>query len=158
MVMETSLARIPFRVEDEIMIESMARWMRFIGILTIIDGVFLVLAGVVFLAGFVFAPVTVVAALGTFGHFMEANQTLLAVFSVAALSLAGLTLYAGSVLCQAAECFDRVARTDIADQTYVANGLDHLKRYLQILIFSGVVGLLVGIVAVLVIAALSVAR
>ncbi|HEV3121865.1 MAG TPA: hypothetical protein VGY53_08190 [Isosphaeraceae bacterium] len=158
MATDTSLARIPFRVEDEIMIESMARWMRFIGILTIIDGAIMILLGIVFMAGMVFAPVTVVARLGTFGHFIEANQSLLAVFSIATIALSGLTIYAGSVLCQAADSFDRVARTDVADQAFVANGLDHIKLYLQILIVSGVVGLLMAIVTILVITAATVAR
>ena len=40
---ETPLSRIPFRLEDERMIASMARWMRFIATITIVGGFLMVL-------------------------------------------------------------------------------------------------------------------
>jgi hypothetical protein len=158
MATETPMARIPFRVEDELMIESMARWMGFIGILTVINGVILALASMVIVLAVVVAPAEVTDRMGDLGKFIEANRILLGAFSLFALALAGLTVYAGSVLTQAADCFTKVARTDLADQSYVANGLDLLKLWLQIVICTGIIGALVGLGAALVFVAVGVAK
>jgi len=37
-VNDNSLSRIPFLIRDELMILSMARWMRFIGVVKVISG------------------------------------------------------------------------------------------------------------------------
>jgi hypothetical protein len=35
---DNALSRTPFRVRDELMIVSMARWMRFIGVIKVVGG------------------------------------------------------------------------------------------------------------------------
>src|SRR5262245_54515809 len=46
-----TLSRIPFRVRDELMIISMARWMRFIGIVQVLGGL---IAGFFLLVGLIY--------------------------------------------------------------------------------------------------------
>ena len=48
---DNSLSRIPFRVRDELMIASMARWMRFVAIIKVVSGLvmaFFILVGIIY--------------------------------------------------------------------------------------------------------------
>ena len=61
------------------------------------------------------------------------------------LAVAGTVL--GFVLYQAADDFDRVARTDVADQDYIAAGVAQLNTYFKVSILLGVAAALVAITA-----------
>ena len=53
----------------------------------------------------------------------------------------------GFVLYQAADDFDRVARTDVADQDYITAGITQLNTYFKVSILLGVATVLVAIAA-----------
>ncbi len=59
----------------------------------------------------------------------------------------------GFVLYQAADDFDRVARTDVADQDYIAEGITRLNTYFKVSILLGVAAVLVAITAAIGLAA-----
>jgi hypothetical protein len=62
------------------------------------------------------------------------------IFTVAATML-------GFVLYQAADAFERVARTDEADQDHITAGVMHLNMYFKLSILLGVAAVLVAIAA-----------
>ena len=150
---EKSLSRIPFLVKDEVMILSLARWMRFIAAVKVVGGLltaFVVLVGMIFV-GAEAGPG--LSALGKAGRLIGEN--LVTFFFLAAfgliLSVAGVWL--GFVLYHAADDFDRVARTDVADQDYIAAGVARLNTYFKVSILLGVAAVLVAITAAMGLAA-----
>ncbi len=74
-------------------------------------------------------PVTF-SALGAFGLLLAAAGTVL-----------------GFVLYQAADDFERIARTDVADQDYITAGITQLNIYFKVSILLGVAAVLVAITA-----------
>jgi hypothetical protein len=144
---EQSLSHIPFRLRDELMIQSMARWMRFIGVVKLVTGlvaVFFVLVGLIFVGAEMGAGLS---ALGRAGKVIVENQFpffVLAFFALI-LSVAGTVL--GYVLYQAADNFEKVARTDVADQDYITAGLIQLKVYVKVSILLGFAAVLVALTA-----------
>ena len=70
-------------------------------------------------------------------------------FSLAAFTLilgvAGTVM--GFVLYQAAEDFERVVRTDEADQDHVASGLSQLETYFKVSVLLAFAAVLVGMTA-----------
>lgn len=141
---DASLVRIPFRPEDELTILSMVRWMRFIAVLTIIVG-FLALFAVLtttFFMSFALIPVTM--RLGEGAEAVVIERQYLVVAAIAAIVMSAVNIYLGFILYEAADNFEQMVRTDLADQAYLAQGLDSLRRYFQIFVAVAVLTFLVG--------------
>jgi hypothetical protein len=150
---ENSLSRIPFLVRDELMILSMARWMRFIGIVKLIGGLltgFIVLIGMI-LVGSVLG--TTLPALGKVGQLVSENLFVFFALGLFALMLTVAGTVLGFVLYRAADDFERVARSDEADQDYITAGIIQLNTYFRVSILLGVAVVLVAILAGIVLAA-----
>lgn len=149
---EAPLSRIPFRAQDEAMIASMSRWMRFIAVYTIIVGLLLLLAALV--------GVSFLSLSQTLGEpppelrklMAEAGALIIAVLATAVF-LAAFVVWSGFALYQAGDYFGLVARTDLADQDNLAKGFDKLRMYYKINVLLAlaavVLGLLVGVGVVL---------
>jgi hypothetical protein len=169
-VSENALSRIPFRVRDELVIVSMARWMRFIGVVKVVIGLltgFLLLVAVISLgselgsgpptgtgsgAGAPSATVTVgldgrTVSLGTVRRLVAENQTTFFILGLFGLLLAVAGTLLGFVLYTAADDFERVARSDVADQDYITAGVMQLNTYFKVSILLAVATVLVGISA-----------
>src|SRR5262249_11459081 len=126
---ENSLSRIPFLARDELMIRSMARWMRFIGAVKGISSLataFLVLVGMIYVGAELGSGLT---ELGKAGRLVAENQVAFFALAVFALILSVAGAWLGFVLYQAADDFDRVARSDVADQDYITAGVVQLNTY-----------------------------
>jgi hypothetical protein len=152
-VNETSLSRIPFRVRDELVIISMARWMRFIGVIKVVAGLF---TGFVFLVGLIYVGAelsTGLPALGNVGRLVSENPVTFFALGLFALIVTVVSTVLGVVLYHAADDFDRVARTDLADQDNITMGITQLNIYFRVSILLGVVTLLVAITAAFALAA-----
>jgi hypothetical protein len=171
-VNDHSLSRIPFRVRDEMTILSMARWMRFVGAIKVVGGllmmfgvlVAIIYIGAVINAGPTAAPGSPSITVSVGGRteqvppeklrrVLSENQVYFYALGAFALILAAAGTVLGYVLYQAADDFDRVARTDIADQDYIAEGITRLNTYLKVSILLGVAAALVGITAAIGLAA-----
>lgn len=145
---DVSMSRIPFHPEDERMIASMSVWMRFIGIFTIIGG-FLTL----------FVALLLIALFSTIQHF---EQTELRQFyaqlsngwpflfgiGILVLAVSGMTIWAGGALHQAGEDFKLVASTDVADQLYLARGLDRLRLFFKLEVLKAGLGVVLVVLFV----------
>jgi hypothetical protein len=152
-VTEQSVSRIPFLVRDELMILSMARWMRFIGVFKVVGGLltgFLVLVGLIFVGSELGAGVP---ALGKVGLLVDENRVVFFALGLFALLLTGAGTVLGYVLYQAADDFERVARSDRADQDYITAGITQLTTYFKVSILLGLAAVLVAITAALGLAA-----
>ena len=121
---EKPLERIPFSIEDELMIMSMAKWKKFVAVFHMIGGGLLIL-GAVFVSSYVSSKL------------MGDAAAPVAVIIGLALAIGGVLIWQGSLLYSAGEFFDLVAKTDDADQDYVAKGFGKLKMFF---IVEGVVG------------------
>lgn len=144
---ETSLSRIPFRLEDERMIASMARWMRFIATITIVGGflmILLTLTGTIVVS---YALRTGTIHLGKIEPLIRANPVVFGSLGFFSLITAVMTIVAGFALHQAGEDFDHVARTDTADQDYVADGLAKLKSYFKVIVVVQIASMFVAMAA-----------
>jgi hypothetical protein len=144
---EQALSHIPFQLKDELMIHSMARWMKFIGVVKIVGSLLVLFVALVAL---IYAGVELVsdpAALGKMGGIVADNK--LTFFSLGAftLILGGVGTVLGFVLYQAAEDFDRVVRTNEADQDYITAGLIQLETYFKVSVLLAVATVLVGMTA-----------
>jgi hypothetical protein len=167
-VSDNSLSRIPFSVRDELMIASMARWMRFIAIINVVGGLvmaFLVLVGIIYFEAVLkagptagpaaAAPTITVTANGARAEMSgEQLRRIISDNPVTFLGLGGFGLILavvgtilGFVLYQAADDFDRVARSDVADQDYITAGIAQLTTYFKVSILLGVASVLVAIAA-----------
>ena len=154
---EKPLSRIPFRLRDELMILSMARWMRFIGVVTVVGGLVMLLT---VLTGLIYVGAALGAgeglpALGKTGRVIAENRNVFFALGVFALVLAGAGTALGFVLWHAADDFERVARSDVADQDYITAGLVQLKTYLKLSVLLALAAALVGITAAIGMAARS---
>jgi hypothetical protein len=163
---ENALSRIPFRVRDEMTILSMARWMRFVGAIKVVGGlvtVFVLLVGFIYVGAVLNAGPTPASGsssitvsvgdrtehipLDKLRRMVSENQVTFYALAAFAMILAVAGTVLGFVLYQAADDFDRVARTDIADQDYIAAGLAQLNTYFKVSILLGVAAALVAITA-----------
>lgn len=161
---EIAMSRIPFRVRDEMTILSMARWMRFIGAIKVVAGlltlfvllVAFVYVGAVLKRAAAVPPTVKVSVNGEtktvpaedVRRLVTENQITfysLAAFAVLA-AVVGTAL--GFVLYQAADDFDRVARTDVADQDYIAAGVAQLVAYFKWSVLFALAAVLVAIATV----------
>jgi hypothetical protein len=164
-----SLSRIPFRVRDEMTILSMARWMRFIGAIKVVGGlvtVFVLLVGIIYIGAVLNAGPTPASGspsiavtvgdrtehipLDKVRRIVSEHPVRFYALGACALILAVAATVLGFVLYHAGDDFDRVARTDVADQDYIAAGVAQLNTYFKLSILLGVAGALVAITAVLV--------
>ncbi len=146
---ESSLSRIPFRVRDELVILSMARWMRFIGVIKVVIGLltgFIVLVGLIFV-GAELGSGSGLPALGHAGRVVSENPGTFFALGLFALLLTAASTVLGVVLYHAADDFERVARTDVADQDYITAGVTQLNTYFKVSILLGVAAALVAITA-----------
>ncbi len=166
---DNALSRIPFSVRDELMIASMARWMRFIAIVSVVGGLimaFLILVGIIYFEaalkmaptekpGAATPPSVTVSAGGVKGqmttdqlrHIIAANPVTFLAVGGFGLILAVVGTMLGFVLYQAADDFDRVARSDVADQDYITAGIAQLTIYFKVSILLGVAAALVALSA-----------
>jgi len=146
---EHSLSRIPFRVRDELVILSMARWMRFIGLIKVVFGLlmgFIVLVGLIFV-GAELGSGSGLPALGQTGRVVSENPVTFFGLGLFALLLTVASTVLGVILYYAADDFERVARTDVADQDYITAGVTQLNTYFKVSILLGVAAALVGVTA-----------
>jgi len=133
-----SLARIPFRVRDEQTILSMARWMGFIGGFLVLIGFISILAVLLAItfAGFLFAPSG--PEVEGISPFLRSNPWPvfggLGVF----LLLAMVNTYSGYLLGRTADSLGAIARTDTADQDFLAAGLRQLRDYFKIQVLAAI--------------------
>jgi hypothetical protein len=171
-VSENTLSRIPFRVRDELMISSMARWMRFVGAIKVVGGlvtVFVLLVGIIYIGAMLNAAPTpgsdsstITLTIGDRTEHVPLDR-LRRLISEHQVSFYGLGVFAlvaavvgtvlGFVLYQAADDFDRVARTDVADQDYITAGIIQLKTYLKVSVLFGVASAMVALTAAIVLMA-----
>ncbi len=164
---ENSLSRIPFRVRDEMTILSMARWMRFVGAIKVVGGLvtaFVLLVGIIYIGAAVNAgptpaseSSTITVAVGDHAKQIPLEKVRLVIsehpvtfygLGAFALILAAAGTVLGFILYQAADDFDRVARTDVADQDYITAGVMQLNTYFKVSILLGVAAAAVAIAAV----------
>ncbi len=146
---ENSLSRIPFLVRDELVIFSMARWMRFIGVVKVVTGLllgFIVLVGLIFV-GTQLGSGSGLPVLGKTGRVVSENPVTFFALGFFALLLTVASTVLGVVLYHAADDFERVARTDVADQDYITAGVMQLNTYFKVSILLGVAAVLVAITA-----------
>jgi hypothetical protein len=188
------LSRIPFREQDEAMIVSLAGWMKFIGLFTVVAG----------LVGF-FVMLLITSSLGLIMHavgekpeeFRRAiregtskvvaraeqekggaltqeqrkaladlersaerlpqllNRNRWAIYALALTSLLTMALYigAGYQLVTAADDLKKVARTELADQDLLADGLGKVATYFKIGVAITVISALVSTAAAISVAA-----
>jgi hypothetical protein len=142
-----ALSRIPFRVRDELMIISMARWMRFIGVVQILGGL---VAGFFLLVGLIYTGAALGSnrpALGELGRLVSENPLTFLLLGIVGLVVAVAGTLLGFVLYQAADDFEHVARSDVADQDYITAGIVQLKTYFKVSILLSVAVMLVAIAA-----------
>jgi hypothetical protein len=143
---EEKLSRIPFTREEEQTISSMARWMRFMAVVGIIGGililVFLVLGVGLFAAGQELGESSSKWAelKRLFEQTGSALYFMLAVFLLAAI----VSLWQNFALYNAGDYFNLVAQTDVADQDYLARGLDKLRIFFKIQVLVVVVTVVVA--------------
>jgi hypothetical protein len=146
-VSKQALSRIPFLRRDELMILSMARWMRFIGAVKVVGSLlttFLLLVALIFVGA---GMSTGRAEFGKVERIVSENRLMFSVLGLFALALSVAGAVLGYVLYQAADDFDQVARSDEADQDYIASGLLRLKMYFQVSILLGIATALIGVAA-----------
>jgi hypothetical protein len=165
-VSENALSRIPFRVRDEMTILSMVRWMRFVGAIKMVGGLvmtFIVLVGIIYIGAVLNAgptpassSATVTVTVGNrtehvpvdrLRRLVAENQITFYALGAFALMLSVAGVVLGFVLYQAADDFDRAARTDVADQDYIAAGIAQLNTYLKVSVLLGLAAALVAITA-----------
>jgi hypothetical protein len=150
-VSQRALSRIPFLRRDELMILSMARWMRFVGAVKIgasFVTTFLVLVALIFYGA---GMSTGRADFARVERVVADNRLWFSALGVFALVLSAAGIVLGYILYQAADDFEQVARTDEADVDYTASGLLRLKTYMKVSVLLVVAAALVAIAAAAVI-------
>jgi hypothetical protein len=131
---QQSLARIPFLPAEELTILSMARWMRFIALITIVSALAMLFAISVALVFGTFATVPATVRIGKGADVLVIKVGYLILAMVTAVVASLVNLYVGLTLYQAADDFEHVVLSDSADQQYLSHGLERLKRYFQIFV------------------------
>ncbi len=146
---ESALSHIPFELKDELMIRDMARWMKFIGIVKIVGSLltlFVVLVALIY-SGVELGAGADLTPLGKAGRILADNKVTFFSLGAFVLILAVVGTVLGFVLTQAADDFDRVARTNEADQDYITAGLIQLETYFKYSILLALAALPVGLIA-----------
>ncbi len=169
---DEALSRIPIRVRDEMTILSMARRLRFVGAIKVVGGlltVFILPVAIISIGAVLNASrtpasgapsITVMVGdrtepvpLDRLSRLVSENRITFAALGAFALILSVAGTVLGFVLDQAADDFDRVARTDVADQDDIAAGVARLNAYFKVSILLGVAAVLVTIAAAIGLAA-----
>jgi hypothetical protein len=70
---------------------------------------------------------------------------------IALLVAGGVAVWAGTVLYRSGDDFNNVARTDLADQDFLARGLDRLRLFFKIQVLMTVFWALVSVATVVVV-------
>jgi len=154
---EEKLARIPFTAEEEQTIFSMARWMRFMAVLGILAGLFMIFA-VVLGVGLLAAGRELGTASPKWAEvqkFLDAAGPGLYFLLAVALLAAAVILWQNFALYHAGEYFALVARTDAADVDYLAHGLDKLRTFFKVQVMVVVVTVVVAFGTALAVAAVT---
>jgi hypothetical protein len=146
-VSERALSHIPFRLEDELMIHSMARWMKFIGIVKMVGSLLLLFVALVALIYGGVELGSAPSALGKVGRLLAENKLTFFALAAFTLILAVVGTAMGFVLYQAGDDFDRAVRTDDADQDHVATGLSQLETYFKVSVLLAFAAVLVAMTA-----------
>jgi hypothetical protein len=146
---ESALSHIPFELKDELMIHSMARWMKFVGIVKIVGSLvmmFVVLVGLIY-SGVELGAGAELAPLGKAGRILADNKVTFFSLGAFALILAVVGTILGFVLTQAADDFEQVVRTNEADQDYITAGLIQLETYFKYSILLALAAVPVAMIA-----------
>lgn len=125
--------QIPFTVEEEALVASGGRWMRFMAVVQIVGGV-LGLVGLVFglgLLGLAMMSGKMTAELEAtpMPVSMDALVAGLVVGGVLLAVTVAAALWGGVLLYRAGDYLDRVAKTDEADQDYLVFAFGNLKTF-----------------------------
>lgn len=141
--MSEPLSRIPFSLEEEHTVGSMARWMRFMAVVGICGALALLL--VMMLAIGTYSSLRGLSAASVdprwlkLQSFIDSIGTLPYLVGVAFLAAGVVALWQGMILFHAGDDFHLVATTDTADLDYLARGLDRLRSYFKIQVLVVVV-------------------
>ena len=165
---DTTLSRIPFQVSDELMIASMAGWMRFVGVIKVVSGLvtlFVLLVGIIYIGTAlglekptregIASPSITISVNGTthqvplekVRRVVSEQRVTFVALGAFGLILGGAGVALGFMLFQAADAFDKVARTDAADQDFITAGIAQLNLYFKVSILLGVAAGVVAITA-----------
>lgn len=130
--MNQALQRIPFGTKEELMVQSAARWMRFMAVVQIVGSLLGILGVLIF--GVVWKALVESELAKRFSaetqlFIPEGLGTIVLVMCVFLGVTMLVALWAGSLLYGAADRFDRVAKTDEADQDYLAEAFAKLKTF-----------------------------
>jgi len=132
---EQPLARVPFEIDDEKTIASMAKWMMFIAVVHFIIS-FLILIGSCF-AGFGVAMAPTATGVGGSPAAVAIGAMItMLVFMVLTFIV---LLVQGVLLAKASSSFKAVATTDHADQDHLAAGFRRMRVFF---LFEVIFGLL----------------
>jgi hypothetical protein len=138
-----SVSRIPFSLEEEHTLGSMARWMRFMAVVGICAALlmllFLVLGIGVYSSMHGLAATSSDPRMAKVEAFIIANGALPYLFACVFLVAAGIALWQNMVLFHAGDDFHLVATTDTADLDYLASGLDRLRMFFKIQVLTIVI-------------------
>ena len=133
MTEEQAVDRIPFSPKEELMISSMASWMRFIGVVNIVIG----LLGSLFLSVLLFFANNHPKISGLLAK-KGINMTALVIAGAIVVGFLVVAIYQGSLLFNAGKYFEQVAKTDEADQLFVYEGFQRLKTFFILeVVFGG---------------------
>jgi hypothetical protein len=131
---EENLSRIPFSPQEEHTISSMARWMRFMAVVGIVGSILLLLFAVLGVGLYSAAHGLAESSPNwvKLQKFIDEAGWLVYLVLAVFLLAAAVALWQNFALYHAGDYFDLVARTDVADQDYLARGLDKLRTYFKI--------------------------
>ena len=140
--MDEPITRVPFSVQEEHTVASMARWMRFMGAVGIVGGMlmlFLLVAGIGFysVAHVIGSPSTSSA----LSRVLDEVGAWIWLVALAFAAVIAVTLWQNFTLFHAGDDFHLVAATDTADVDYLARGLDRLRTFFMVQVLAVVVTL-----------------
>jgi hypothetical protein len=147
-------SRIPFSREEEHTISSMARWMRFMAIVGLIGAGTILLLLVGALGLYAIAPELArsSASLARLQTFVDTNSLVVYALLAAFLFAVGVGFWQNTVLYHAGDDFNLMARTDVADVDYLAQGLDKLRTFFKVQVLAIAAMMVIVFVAAIVVA------
>ena len=131
-------SRIPFSREEELTVTSMARWMRFMAVVGLVGAGTILLLLVAALGMYAMAPEFAASSpgLARLQTFLGANSLAVYALLAAFLFAVGVGFWQNMVLYHAGDDFDLIARTDVADVDYLAQGLDKLRSFFKVQVLA----------------------
>lgn len=136
-----SVARIPFRAEEEAVVSQLGIWMIILSVLHFIGGAVLLLVGCLGMVGG-----AVALGAGLQGVFVVVGVLFLFVLAFALIGQ-------GVVMLMARGAFQKVVATDEADQRYLSEGFRWLKVFFYVEIAVGLLSMVQAINDVLAVVA-----